>query len=1147
LPELGCFVTSLLLSCGGCAFAALVIALSLRRRVEAQEAQIKRLQTLLSDAAPPWAEASEAAGSHPEKMASPLATEPDFQNRTGVATNGPVDELPLAATPFQSETDPDPVRATPHEAPDRRAIPIPVAPPVFVPPTVPPARSMDLSQYPGEPSPTPPPPPIAPPPIPPAQATPFDWESLVGVKLFSWIAGLALALAAVFFLRYSIENGWLSPPVQMAIGLLAGIALVVLSELRIAERYRATANAFDGAGIAILYATLFASHSIWRLLGTFAVFLLMSLVTALAVYLSIRRNSLFIALLGLVAGFATPALLSSGQDRPITLFGYLLILNVGLAWVAHQRRWPVLTALSLTLTTIYQWWWVVTFMDATKLPIAIGIFLLFPLVTVMGAVFADRTGEGERSSAWSTRWSAALPVLFAVYAAAIPSYGANYRLLFGFLLIVSAGLAAISAARGPEMLHTMGAVGTVVAFVLWTANSYTNLAWPHILFITVLFLVIYYSAPFIAANFGKPFPGGGRRARQIITMLLFVFVALAGMENEAAPGLMLLGTMMALLVAIGIYAARFDCGEIFVIAGLFSLLTQAFWFYGTPVPPSFGKVLLVFTAYALIYAAIPLLSLTFPGTTQVRPAVSRGQYLILGSFFLIFLFALRGGEHSRAAFLVALFTILLAALAAAHFGRRGFLQACSLLAFPCVLIAWIIVVKEEPTPVVAMLAALAGGLLGCVSWRIAFKNDEDSAGIFAFGAATALFVGQVVVITAVRVSGHPPFAVTFAVQLALVVLLLWLASATQRHVVAVLASLLSFLVLFGWLNPWDTSAVSPKLIAAGAVYAAFLLYPLLLREKIKRWIEPHLAAIFASVCFFFYVRPVLRHTPLESIIGLLPLAQALLLGGLLLALLRTEKVEERYPGRLALIAGAALAFLTLAIPLQFEKEWITLGWALEVAALSWLYTRIPHRGLLHWTTALGGVVLIRLTLNPAVFEYHARSTQPVLNWYLYTYLIAAGSFFLAGFFLRRTQDRYGILPKISSLCAAAGTLLLFLLLNIEIADYYSTGDHLAFNFSAGLAQDLTYTLAWAIFAIALLVAGIVARKRPARIASLALLVIAILKCFLHDLGRLGGLYRVGSLLGLALCLGFVAILLQKFVFLPKERREGESLSDSKRV
>ena len=56
-------------------------------------------------------------------------------------------------------------------------------------------------------------------------------------------------------------------------------------------------------------------------------FLLLVIVTAVAVLLSIRRQSLFIAVLGLLGGFAAPALLSSGQNNPLGLFGYLLLLN----------------------------------------------------------------------------------------------------------------------------------------------------------------------------------------------------------------------------------------------------------------------------------------------------------------------------------------------------------------------------------------------------------------------------------------------------------------------------------------------------------------------------------------------------------------------------------------------------------------------------------------------------------------------------------------------------------------------------------------------------------------------------------------------------------------------------------------------------
>ena len=120
-------------------------------------------------------------------------------------------------------------------------------------------------------------------------------------------------------------------------------ALLVVCELRAAHRYRVTANALDAAAIAILFSTFFAAHSLWNLIPSTLTFALLGLVTVLAVLLSIRHDSIFIALLGLVGGFATPALLSTGENRPIPLFLYLLLLNVGLAWVAVHKKWPVLT------------------------------------------------------------------------------------------------------------------------------------------------------------------------------------------------------------------------------------------------------------------------------------------------------------------------------------------------------------------------------------------------------------------------------------------------------------------------------------------------------------------------------------------------------------------------------------------------------------------------------------------------------------------------------------------------------------------------------------------------------------------------------------------------------------------------------------
>src|SRR5947208_9948464 len=106
--------------------------------------------------------------------------------------------------------------------------------------------------------------------------------------------------------------------------------------------------------------------------------------------------------------------------------------------------------------------------------------------------------------------------------------------------------------------------------------------------------------------------------------------------------------------------------------------------------------------------------------------------------------------------------------------------------------------------------------------------------------------------------------------------------------------------------------------------------------------------------------------------------------------------------------------------------------------------------------------------------------------------------------------------------------MLFLLLNIEIAAYDATRREITSRFGESLAQDLTYTIGWLIFGMLLLTAGIFMRIRPARVAAVALIAVTALKGFLYDMRSLGGLYRVGSLVGLAVSLSLVALALQKF-------------------
>jgi uncharacterized membrane protein len=145
-------------------------------------------------------------------------------------------------------------------------------------------------------------------------------------------------------------------------------------------------------------------------------------------------------------------------------------------------------------------------------------------------------------------------------------------------------------------------------------------------------------------------------------------------------------------------------------------------------------------------------------------------------------------------------------------------------------------------------------------------------------------------------------------------------------------------------------------------------------------------------------------------------------------------------------------------------------------------------------------------------------------------LISAAAFLAAARLLATTRDSLPVLGlRASQLLPGGAVILLFLLLNIEIADFFATGPTVVFRFGGGLSQDLTYTIGWLLFGLALLAACISQNSRAGRITALALVAVTTGKCFLYDLGSLEGLYRVGSFVGLAMSLALVSLALQRFV------------------
>jgi len=164
------------------------------------------------------------------------------------------------------------------------------------------------------------------------------WLNKVGIGL--------ILFAVVFLFKYSIDQGWLTPPVRVAFGLALGIALVILG-LRLYKKKKHFALVLQGGGIATFYITGFAAFQILELVSHPAALVFMVGVTVLAFVLSLAQDDTILSILGALGGLGTPFLLYTGEGNLPGLVTYTCLVLAGTIAIYFFKGWRVILWLSV--------------------------------------------------------------------------------------------------------------------------------------------------------------------------------------------------------------------------------------------------------------------------------------------------------------------------------------------------------------------------------------------------------------------------------------------------------------------------------------------------------------------------------------------------------------------------------------------------------------------------------------------------------------------------------------------------------------------------------------------------------------------------------------------------------------------------------
>ena len=199
----------------------------------------------------------------------------------------------------------------------------------------------------------------SPPSTPAASRKDDDLEKKIGQYWLNRIGIVAVLIGVSYFIKYAFDNNWVGPAGRIVIGLFLGIGLVLWSEWFRVRRYDAFSYSLKAVGIGTLYLSLWGAFQIYHLIPASAAFVAVAAVTAATIVLALTQDAELLASFALVGGFASPVLLSTGENHEAMLFSYVLLLDLAILAIVILKPWKRLLWGSFvgTIVLYVGWYW----------------------------------------------------------------------------------------------------------------------------------------------------------------------------------------------------------------------------------------------------------------------------------------------------------------------------------------------------------------------------------------------------------------------------------------------------------------------------------------------------------------------------------------------------------------------------------------------------------------------------------------------------------------------------------------------------------------------------------------------------------------------------------------------------------------------
>ena len=334
--------------------------------------------------------------------------------------------------------------------------------------------------------------------------------------------------AIVYFVKLSIDRGWMGPTGRVAATLFWGMVGCVGGSWLVKKgRYSLLGHAIAALGVVALYLGFGLGHRFFDppvIASPVFAFAALAGVTLFAGVMAVYLRSPHIAVMGLIGGYLVPVIAGRDSGFPLGLDLYLLILNLGAFYVSRKRLWSALDFLASMLAVVMCFIWSASHPNSggqSAVLVNLAFLSVVHALYMTGVIVGAKTrGKVGNAVAWSGLCINAVAYFAWLAAVFRESFSSNYAGLI-LLALVAAYLA----------------VATLAIRRGWADRATVNI----LLVFALVFLAI---VPLLL--FDHPW-----------CIVSWAALAVAASEAEARSGERILGVLSYLLLAVAALGGLF--------------------------------------------------------------------------------------------------------------------------------------------------------------------------------------------------------------------------------------------------------------------------------------------------------------------------------------------------------------------------------------------------------------------------------------------------------------------------------------------------------------------------------------------------------------------------------------------------------------